>query len=256
MLVEFGWILQMTNKSLIIISQPRSISTLCYRVCHNSIADIQSIPMLKNRTELLNSVTNPMCKAIPHLSSETFYPKLATLLYHYRFNHIVKDVVQTPNLVKFLNKHPNAYNRLILLRNIADVAYFMLKQNWLWPLKILNLPHNTLQEKIQKNDILPLFCLSIREIREKYIQQINCPIIHHNDFISSETYIYDILEDFGYTVTRKPYIGKTFRFETQKRQQQKATRLYKHIEAIFSDIKNQTLETILDGYNGKVEENN
>lgn len=223
-------------KSLLILSQPRSMSSECFRIA------CKAIPALKDPEtpgqhifagEVLNEDYSPSLA-----KCKRYFPNqvpVYNLLDKYREGYVIKDVVQTGSVFTYLKAAPQNYNILVMDRRVEDVAYFMWKKGWTYPIDILGLRHTS-----SKNEAtLVLLCYSLMKIRREYIYPLNATTITWAELTRDHNIIFNKLESLGYRCNRYNYIDEESRKIARDRRRERQTPLYKRIEKICKDIRNE-----------------
>lgn len=221
-------------KSLLIVSQPKSMSSVTFSICSKALPNLTNPLQKEAAGEILNDDWSKECLGIKRYTKQE-YDKVAAILDKYKKGYVIKDVVQTPAVYRYIQENPDSFNVLIAQRRIEDVAYFMWKRGWTSTIHSLGIPGQHVQNRIT----LVLHCAALLHLRHNYINPIKAPRVVYKDSLTNPNSIFDKLERLGYSPKRFNYISPSFKERRERTLKERETPLYKQIEQIFRQLRNE-----------------
>jgi hypothetical protein len=218
-------------KSLLILSFPRSSSSLLAQIAYSSLSAQLRFPAWPSG-EVLHHKHNRLSDIHEHDVSLERWDDFKSVLDIYKDSYLIKDVNQPFICQRYIESFPEAYNVLFINRPLTDNIYCMFKAGWFWPLRGLyaseqgseikslrqtlkelrescGIGRSFVPQDIHFNKALPVLVDACIHIDKACYQGIS-NVISFRDFITQPNVLFSKLEAFGYSPVRKSYLTDEF----------------------------------------------
>jgi hypothetical protein len=225
-------------QSLLIISLPRSMSTITHRIAVQ-VLGLQA-PVWTSAGEILNNDRFVMhgCRTeygLKFTDPET-QPDLAQRLFAFLDQTIrttgfaYKDVVQPLVISKWLTMENRGLAVLRIRRNLVDVGYSMLKNGWLYPAERFSLETGA--------DLEKAFLLGLLHA-EAALDAVPAVEVCYNDLIRDESALLAALQTLAphRGITGLTYIDAKFRQASEERLRIRETERYRLLQARLEEVR-------------------
>jgi hypothetical protein len=218
-------------KSLMILSFPRSMSSLVADVCANSLEHQLKRPEWKS-CEILHA-GNPLItkQTTNHSVYTSKWSDYRKALKAHAEDYVIKDVNQPWICADYIAKNPDDYNVLFIRRPLNEVVYSIFKAGWFWPIHSLyKVDSSTKKLKVKLTELretsgigrtfeptafhfshaLPALIDACVHIDKQCYSGLNQKISYHN-MINDHNRIFTRLEAFGYSPKHYNYMNDAFK---------------------------------------------
>jgi len=221
------------KKSLLLLSFPKSMSTLTYIICRDALRIDLSYPAAGEG--ILNHKCNMNLRKTPYYTRQSrdfrFLNRALESVLNKCGPCLLKDVVQPFFINRYLKNHSEKLNVLFIERPLADVVYCNWIRNWHYISK--GVPSGKFSKDI--DDMIAGITNVYNTIYSKF------DTLEFNKLIDDERYIWDKLEDLGYRVNNYHYMKTTENFKETKEKvlRYRDTSLWKDIDEKIQNISTE-----------------
>jgi len=233
------------KKSLLIVSFPRSLSSLIFKTCNKKIPylkiDRSSSKIIENG-EIFNYL-NDYKKTQFCLKSNKSYERCRKTLDKYTDGYLIKDVVQPLMVEKYIQENPDNYNVLYIERDIAEVAHRMWDRKWMWPTTVLGEGKKYTAKKYCKEgehwkEGLTALIRALLFIQDNSFNSYTKKV-KYKDIIQNEKHLNNALRNMGYNLKKEHYIDDAFLLRASNANSIRKTKLFKTIKYIIRKLNDQ-----------------